>query len=83
MDTETGEPTDILTSLARRMIESLGSHCSTVSSVVHSRDEAVFTAITQGMERVNLHSPSDEQRVKVYIYIEICVELVHERGGDD
>ena len=63
MDTETGEPTDMLTPLARRMIESLGSQCTTVSSVVHSRDEAVFAAITQGMERANLHSPSAEQRV--------------------
>lgn len=63
MDPETGEPTDTLAPLAKNMIESLGSRCTTVSSVIDSKDRAVFTAITEGLERANQEATSNAQRV--------------------
>ena len=63
IDADTGQPTDELSPLARRMIGSLGSHCTSVSQVVHSKDHAVFTAIAQRMERVNQRFDSSEHKV--------------------
>ena len=70
MDPETGEPTDTLAPLAKNMIESLGSRCTTVSSVIDSKDRAVFTAITEGLERANQQATSNAQKVSM-----LCVHM--------
>ena len=58
-----GEPTDQLAPLARRAVESLGSESTTVSGVITSRDKAVFTAITEGLDRANSLTPTNVQKV--------------------
>ena len=63
MEKETGQPTDQLAPVAEKMIETLGSFSSTVSGVIVSRDRAVFTAITEGLERVNSLAPTDTHKV--------------------
>ena len=63
IDTETGEPTDTLAPLAKTMIDSLGSQCTTVSGVIESKDKAVFTAVTEGLERANKHAVANAQKV--------------------
>ena len=71
MDGETGEPTDTLAPVAEKMIESLGSSSSSVSAVIHGRDRAVFTAITEGLDRVNEQAPSRVHRVSNTLHIPI------------
>ena len=63
MDLNTAEPLDALAPLARQALEQLGSHCTTVSGVISSRDQAVFTAITEGLERANKLATSNAQKV--------------------
>lgn len=66
MDPNTAEPLDTLTPLARQAIELLGSRCTTVSGVIDSKDRAVFSAITEGLERANKLATSNAQKVHVY-----------------
>ena len=63
VDPNTGEPQDTLTPLAKTAIEQLGSRCTAVSGVIDSKDRAVFTAISEGLERANKHSVSNAQKV--------------------
>lgn len=63
MDQDTGEPLDTLTPLAKAAIEQLGSRCTTVSGVIDSKDRAVFSAISEGLERANKHAISNAQKV--------------------
>ena len=63
VDPETGEPQDELLPQATQMIAELGSKCTTVSEIVRQKDEAVYTAIQEGLERANQHSASRAQKV--------------------
>lgn len=63
MDPNTGDPLDTLAPLAKQAIELLGSRCTTVSGVIDSKDRAVFSAITEGLERANKHATSNAQKV--------------------
>ena len=63
MDPDTAEPLDTLAPLAKRAIEELGSRCTTVSDVVMSRDPVVFSAISEGLARVNNAAVSNAQKV--------------------
>ena len=65
MDRETGQATDRLSPLAEKMAESLGSSSSTVSAVISSRDRAIFSAITEGLERANSLSPTAAHKVEL------------------
>ena len=69
MDVNTAEPLDILTPLARRAIEQLGSPSTSVSGVLHSRDPAVFSAISQGPERANQKATSNAQKVFILLLV--------------
>ena len=69
MDPDTAEPLDTLAPLAQQAIEALGSRCTTVSGVIDSKDRAVFSAITEGLERANKHATSNAQKVsRLYSY---------------
>ena len=63
IDPETGEATDTLAPLAKTMIKSLGSDCTTVSGIIEKKDKAVFSAITEGLERANKHAIANAQKV--------------------
>ena len=66
MDQTTGEPQDTLSPLAKTAIEQLGSRCTTVSEIIDSKDCAVFSAISEGLERANKCAISNAQKVVVW-----------------
>lgn len=70
MDLDTGEPTDTLAPLAKTLIENLGSQCSTVSGIIDSKDRAVFTAISEGLERANQRAVSQAQKVQKWTLLD-------------
>ncbi|KAG8516429.1 Long-chain-fatty-acid--CoA ligase ACSBG1 [Galemys pyrenaicus] len=53
LDPDTLEPTDRLTEQAVEFCQKLGSKATTVSEIVGHRDEAVYRAIEDGIQRVN------------------------------
>ena len=63
MDPDTGEPEDELTPQAKEAIASLGSKCTKVSEIVEQKDQAVFKAIQEGLDKANELSVSRAQRV--------------------
>ena len=63
MDPDTGEPQDELIPQAKEAIASLGSKCTKVSEIVEQKDQAVFAAIQQGIDKANEHSVSRAQKV--------------------
>ena len=65
VDPETGEPQDELLPQAKQMIAELGSKCTTVSEIIHQKDETVYKAIQEGLERANQHSVSRAQKVSL------------------
>ncbi|CAO2635011.1 Long-chain-fatty-acid--CoA ligase ACSBG1 [Lemmus lemmus] len=56
LDPETSEPTDNLTEQAVEFCQGVGSRATTVSEIVGQRDEAVYQAIQQGIQRVNANA---------------------------
>ena len=64
VDPDTGEPEDELLPLAKQMIAELGSSCTTVSEIVRTKDEAVYKAIQEGLDRANQHAVSRAQKVQ-------------------
>ena len=70
MDRVTGEPTDQLSPLAQRWVESLGSFSTTVSGVIAGRDKTVFTAITDSLHRANTLAPTNDH--KVYLPVQFA-----------
>lgn len=53
LDPDTSEPTDSLTEPAVAFCQRVGSKATTVSEIVGTKDEAVYQAIEQGIQRVN------------------------------
>ena len=72
-DAETGEPTDILAPQAQRAIEQLGSPCTKVSEIIETKDRAVFTAIQEGLDRVNRHESSKAHMVSSFLAVSSLV----------
>ena len=70
MDRVTGKPTDQLSPLAQRWVESLGSFSTTVSGVIAGRDKTVFTAITDSLHRANTLAPTNDH--KVYLPVQFA-----------
>ncbi|KAL6039669.1 hypothetical protein STEG23_012399, partial [Scotinomys teguina] len=56
LDPATSEPTDNLTEQAVEFCQRVGSRASTVSEIVGQRDEAVYQAIEEGIQRVNANA---------------------------
>ena len=64
MDPDTGEPQDELLAQTKQAVADLGSQCTKVSEIVEQKDEAVFKAIQDGLDRANEHAVSRAQRVR-------------------
>ena len=69
MNPDTGEPLDTLTPQAQQRIQTLGSRSTKVSEIVAQEDQAVFTAIKEGLDTVNDHAPSPEQKVRIHAVV--------------
>ncbi|XP_042638362.1 long-chain-fatty-acid--CoA ligase ACSBG1 [Orycteropus afer afer] len=53
LDPDTSDPTDNLTEQAMEFCQRVGSKATTVSEIVGKKDEAVYQAIEEGIQRVN------------------------------
>ncbi|XP_062998686.1 long-chain-fatty-acid--CoA ligase ACSBG1 [Elgaria multicarinata webbii] len=64
VDPDTSEPTDSLTEEARDFCKKLGSKAVGVSEIVRTRDEAVYQAVQDGIDRVNACAVTNAQRIQ-------------------
>ncbi|XP_070619673.1 long-chain-fatty-acid--CoA ligase ACSBG1 [Erythrolamprus reginae] len=64
VDPDTSEPTDRLTQEARDFCRKAGSKATRVSEIVQTRDNAVYRAVQDGIDRVNRCSASNPQRIQ-------------------
>ena len=64
VDMDTGEPQDQLTHLALDYLEALGSNYTTPSKIVETKDQVVYEAIQDGLDRANQQATSNAQRVR-------------------
>ena len=69
MDPDTNEPTDDLTAQAASLIAAKGSIATKISQIVDNQDQAVFTAIQEGIDRANAKAISNAATVNVPIFI--------------
>lgn len=60
---DTGKPLDTLTPQAQQHIQDLGSRNTKVSEIIGQKDQAVFTAIQKGLDKVNQSATSQAKRV--------------------
>ena len=63
MDKETEKPLDILTPQAQQLIQNRGSRNTKISEIIAQKDRAVFTAIQEGLDRVNERATSEAHKV--------------------
>ena len=63
MDPDTNEPTDVLTAQAARLIAAKGSSATKISEIVDNQDQAVFTAIQDGIDCANAKAISNAATV--------------------
>ncbi|OXB82031.1 UNVERIFIED_CONTAM: hypothetical protein H355_004114 [Colinus virginianus] len=56
LDPDTSDPTDILTDQARDFCQKMGSKATTVSEIVATRDQAIYQAIQEGINKVNMNA---------------------------
>ena len=71
MHPNTGEPQDTLTPKAKQLIQDLGSRNTKVSDIIAQEDQAVFTAIQEGLDKANKCATSKAQMVCIP-----CIVLV-------
>ncbi|XP_052044277.1 long-chain-fatty-acid--CoA ligase ACSBG1 [Apodemus sylvaticus] len=70
LDPETSEPTDYLTEQAVEFCQRVGSKASTVSEIVGQRDEAVYQAIHEGIQRVNANAAARPYHIQKWAILE-------------
>ncbi|XP_053575846.1 long-chain-fatty-acid--CoA ligase ACSBG1 [Bombina bombina] len=64
VDPDTLEPTNNLTLEAIRYCQNVGSEALTVSEIVGQKDQAVYRAIQDGIDKVNKEATSNAQRIQ-------------------
>ncbi|XP_067390786.1 long-chain-fatty-acid--CoA ligase ACSBG1 isoform X4 [Emydura macquarii macquarii] len=70
LDPDTAEPTDNLTEQAREFCQKIGSKATKVSEIVATRDQAVYQAIQEGINRVNMKSTASVQHIQKWTVLE-------------
>nr|XP_020640503.1 long-chain-fatty-acid--CoA ligase ACSBG1 isoform X1 [Pogona vitticeps] len=70
VDPETSEPTDNLTQEARDFCQKIGSKAAKASEVVKLKDQAVYRAIQEGIDRVNARAVANVQRIQKWALLE-------------
>ena len=78
MDPKTEEFLDTLTPQAQRMIQALGSRSTMVSEILQKEDQAVFTAIQEGLDKANEHATSRAQKVGIPVLSQAELPIQHE-----
>ncbi|XP_015221108.2 long-chain-fatty-acid--CoA ligase ACSBG2 isoform X2 [Lepisosteus oculatus] len=67
---DTGDPEDELTPEALDFCQKLGSTATKVSDITGSKDRAVYTAIQEGINRVNEQATSNAQKIQKWTLLE-------------
>ncbi|XP_042330384.1 long-chain-fatty-acid--CoA ligase ACSBG1 isoform X2 [Sceloporus undulatus] len=70
VDPDTSEPTDALTQEARDFCQKVGSQATKVSEVVRMRDQAVYRAIQDGIDRVNSRAVANVQCIQKWAILQ-------------
>ncbi|XP_038936682.1 long-chain-fatty-acid--CoA ligase ACSBG1 isoform X1 [Rattus norvegicus] len=70
LNPETSEPTDNLTEQAVEFCQRVGSKASTVSEIVGQKDEAVYQAIHEGIQRVNANAAARPYHIQKWAILE-------------
>ncbi|XP_075753729.1 long-chain-fatty-acid--CoA ligase ACSBG1 isoform X3 [Pelodiscus sinensis] len=70
LDPDTSDPTDNLTEQAREFCQKIGSKATKVSEIVATRDKAVYQAIQEGINRVNMKSTASVQHIQKWTVLE-------------
>ena len=67
---DNGEPTDELSPEALAFCQQRGVKSTKVSEIIANKEPAIYTAIQEGLERVNARATSNAQRVQKWIILE-------------
>ncbi|XP_007173507.2 long-chain-fatty-acid--CoA ligase ACSBG1 isoform X3 [Balaenoptera acutorostrata] len=70
LDPDTSDPTDNLTEQAVEFCQRVGSKATTVSEVVGKKDEAVYQAIEEGIQRVNMNAAARPYHIQKWAILE-------------
>uniref|UniRef100_A0A8C3WFR8 Long-chain-fatty-acid--CoA ligase ACSBG1 n=1 Tax=Catagonus wagneri TaxID=51154 RepID=A0A8C3WFR8_9CETA len=70
LDPDTSDPTDNLTEQAVEFCQRAGSRATTVSEVVGKKDEAVYQAIEEGIQRVNGNAAARPYHIQKWAILE-------------
>ncbi|XP_048649451.1 long-chain-fatty-acid--CoA ligase ACSBG1 isoform X1 [Marmota marmota marmota] len=70
LDPDTSDPTDNLTEQAVEFCQRVGSRASTVSEIVGKKDEAVYQAIEEGIQRVNANAAARPYHIQKWAILE-------------
>ncbi|XP_068847568.1 long-chain-fatty-acid--CoA ligase ACSBG1 [Capricornis sumatraensis] len=70
LDPDTFEPTDNLTEQVMEFCRKVGSKATTVSEVVGKKDEAVYQAIGEGIQRVNMNAAARPYHIQKWAILE-------------
>ncbi|XP_061250667.1 long-chain-fatty-acid--CoA ligase ACSBG1 isoform X1 [Bos javanicus] len=70
LDPDTFEPTDNLTEQAVEFCQRVGSKATTVSEVVGKKDEVVYQAIEEGIQRVNMNAAARPYHIQKWAILE-------------
>ncbi|KAM6301753.1 uncharacterized protein O3Q21_013369 [Podargus strigoides] len=69
LDPDTSDPTDILTEQARDFCQKIGSKATKVSEIVATRDQAIYQAIQEGINKVNMNATNRVHCIQKWIVL--------------
>lgn len=70
LDPDTCDPTDMLTEQAVEFCQRVGSRSTRVSEIVGQKDEAVYRAIEEGIQRVNGNAAARPYHIQKWAILE-------------
>ncbi|XP_010715640.1 long-chain-fatty-acid--CoA ligase ACSBG1 isoform X3 [Meleagris gallopavo] len=69
LDPDTSDPTDILTEQARDFCQKIGSKATTVSEIVATKDQVIYQAIQEGINKVNMNATNRVHCIQKWIVL--------------
>ena len=67
---DNGDPTDALTPEALSFCQQHNVTATTVSGIIANKEPAIYTAIQEGIERVNARATSNAQKIQKFVILE-------------
>ncbi|XP_033974393.1 long-chain-fatty-acid--CoA ligase ACSBG2-like [Trematomus bernacchii] len=67
---DNGDPTDALTTEALSFCQQHDVTVTTVSGIIANKEPAIYTAIQEGIERVNARATSNAQKIQKFVILE-------------